>query len=163
MIGSHDTGSQGVYSEHRMMRGSVLIVDDDQDISTIVAEVLSAEGFSVSELRDAHPAIIQAEVARLEPDVVLLDGGEGSGYGYSWMNAAWMRERSRPIPVIMFTGHSTELAEAQIGLSERSRKAAFVGFLSKPFDLRDLVETVSRIVDEPAAIHALVSVGPQRS
>jgi DNA-binding response OmpR family regulator len=142
------------------MRGSVLIVDDDLDISTIVAEVLTAEGFVVSELADAHPGRIQAEVARLEPDLVLLDGGEGSGYGYSWLNAAWMHERSRPIPVIMFTGHSSALAEAQIGLSERSKHAAFVGFLSKPFDLRELVEIVARVVDEPTAVRALAAVGP---
>jgi DNA-binding response OmpR family regulator len=59
------------------MRGSVLIIDDDQAISEIVASVLSDEGFLISELRDAQPAAIQAEVARLEPDVVLLDGGDG--------------------------------------------------------------------------------------
>ena len=61
------------------MRGSVLIVDDDQAISKIVAEVLSEEGFVISELGDAQPAVIQAEVARLEPDVVLLDGSDGAG------------------------------------------------------------------------------------
>jgi CheY-like chemotaxis protein len=117
------------------MRGSVLIVDDDQDISQIVAEVLGEEGFQISVLRDSEPAVIHAEIARLEPDVVLLDGGDGREYGYSWLSAAWMRERPRPIPVIMFTAHAMELAEAQLGASERSKSAAFVGFLPKPFDL----------------------------
>src|ERR1700737_2614065 len=106
-------GTRVIYSAHKM-RGSVLIVDDDQDISKIVAEVLTEEGFLISELRDAHPVAIQAEVARLEPDVVLLDGGDGRDYGYSWLNAAWMRERSRPIAVIMFTAHARELVEAQL-------------------------------------------------
>jgi DNA-binding response OmpR family regulator len=142
------------------MRGSVLIVDDDQDISKIVAEVLSEEGFVISELRDARPATIQAEIARLEPDVVLLDGGDGRDYGYSWLNAAWMRERTRPIPVIMFTARARELAEAQLGVSERSKSAAFVGFLPKPFDMRILVETVARVVDEPAAVQ-LLAVAPR--
>jgi CheY-like chemotaxis protein len=104
MNGSHDTGSRRICAAHSSYAWPVLIVDDDRDISGIVAEILSAEGFVVSELGDAHPAIIQAEVTRLEPDVVLLDGGEGSGYGHSWVNAAWMRERTRPIPVIMFYG-----------------------------------------------------------
>jgi CheY-like chemotaxis protein len=71
------------------------------------------------------------------------------------MNAAWMRGRSRPIPVIMFTAHTSELAEAKLGVSERSKKAAFVGFLSKPFDLRVLVETVARIVEDPAVVRDL--------
>jgi len=138
------------------MRGSVLIVDDDQDVSKIVAEVLSEEGFQISVLRDSQPAVIHAEIARLEPDVVLLDGGDGGGYGDSWVNAAWMRERSRPIPVIMFTAHTRELAEAQLGVSDRSKSAAFLGFLPKPFDLRVLVETVARVVEEPAAVRALL-------
>ena len=142
------------------MRGSVLIVDDDQDVSKIVAEVLSEEGFQISVLRDSQPAVIHAAIERLEPDVVLLDGGDGGGYGDSWVNAAWMRERSRPIPVIMFTAHTRELAEAQLGVSERSKSAAFVGFLPKPFDLRILVETVARVVEEPAAAQ-LLSVAPR--
>ena len=78
----------------------MLIVDDDQDISKIVAAVLTDEGFVISELRDARAAAIEAEVARLEPDVVLLDGGDGMDYGTSWINAAWMHGRTRPIPVI---------------------------------------------------------------
>jgi len=145
------------------MRGRVLIVDDDHDISRIVAEVLSEEGFDIAELGDAQSSVIRAEVARLEPDVVLLDGIGGAGYGASWVNAAWMRERTRPIPVIMFTAHLVELAEAQIGLSERSKEAAFAGFLPKPFDLWVLVETVGRVVKFPTPVRALVSLGQRRN
>jgi two-component system, NtrC family, nitrogen regulation response regulator NtrX len=139
------------------MRGSVLIVDDDQDVSQIVAEVLSEEGFQISVLRDSQPAVIHAAIERLEPDVVLLDGGDGGSYGDSWVYAAWMRERSRPIPVIMFTAHTRELAEAQLGVSDRRKRAAFLGFLPKPFDLRVLVDTVARVVEEPAAVRVLLS------
>jgi CheY-like chemotaxis protein len=103
-------------------------------------------------LGDAQSSVVRAEVTRLEPDVVLLDGTGRAGYGASWMNAAWMRERTRPIPVIMFTAHLVELAEAQIGISERSKKAAFVGFLPKPFDLQVLVETVGRVVNVPRPV-----------
>ena len=138
------------------MRGAVLIVDDDHDISRIVAEVLTEEGFEISELGDAQSSVVRAEVTRLEPDVVLLDGTGGAGYGASWVNAAWMRERTRPIPVIMFTAHTRELAEAQLRVSDRSKSAAFLGFLPKPFDLRVLVETVARVVEEPAAVRALL-------
>jgi DNA-binding response OmpR family regulator len=96
------------------MRGTVLIVDDDHDIYRLVAEVLIEKGFDISELGDAQSSVVQAEVARLEPDVVLLDGSCGEGYGTPWVNAAWMRERTPPIPVIMCTAHLTELAEARL-------------------------------------------------
>ena len=58
----------------------------------------------------------------------------------------------------MFTAHTKELAEGQIRVSERSKKAAFVGFLSKPFDLQVLVETVARVVENPTPVGALRSL-----
>jgi DNA-binding NtrC family response regulator len=130
------------------MGGSELIDDDDEQISALVTEVLTEEGFTVSALADAHTAVIWDEVARLEPDVVLLDGGDGAGYGQSWNNAAWLHERRRPIG-IMFAAHAQELAEGQLGESERSQRAAFAGFIPKPFDIQVLIDIVGRAVKEP--------------
>jgi DNA-binding NtrC family response regulator len=134
------------------MLGSVLIVDDDEDLSGLMVDALREEGFAVTALLDARPAAIQDAVGRLEPDVVLLDGWNAAGYGESWDNAAWLHERRRPIAVIMFTAHARELAEAQLGKTERSHRAAFVGFVSKPFDLQSLIDIVGRAVQEPVAV-----------
>ena len=46
----------------------------------------------------------------------------------------------------MFTAHTWDLAEA-LGGSERSQRAAFEGFLSKPFDVEVLVNTVGGVQD----------------
>jgi FixJ family two-component response regulator len=51
----------------------------------------------------------------------------------------------------MFTANTTELIEAQVQLSERSKHAAFAGFLPKPFNLQILIETVARVIAHPAA------------
>jgi DNA-binding response OmpR family regulator len=134
------------------MSGSVLIVDDDRHISALVTNVLRDAGFTVSELADMSPEAIRAEAARIEPDVVLLDGAGKLGYGESWAGAAWLHERARPIAVIMFTSSARDIAEGEQGESVRSRKAAFVGFVSKPFDIDELVEVVTRAVDEPSAV-----------
>jgi DNA-binding NtrC family response regulator len=138
-----------------VMRGSVLIVDDDRDISSLVAEVLTDEGFAVVELADLQSDAIQHEVTRVEPDVVLLDGWDATGYGQSWLDAAWLHARARPIAVIMFTSHTAELQEAQLGESERSQAAAFVGLVAKPFDLQELIDIVVRAVEEPATVLSL--------
>jgi hypothetical protein len=61
----------------------------------------------------------------------------------------------------MFTAHTRELAEAQMGVSERNKNAAFVGFLPQPFDLRVSVETVARVVEEPRRV-ARFSPSPSR-
>ena len=135
------------------MRGSVLIVDDDRVVSSLVSEVLAEEGFAVVEL--TQPATIQHEVARLEPDVVLLDGWDATGYGQSWIDAARLHARARPIAVIMFTSHTADLQEARLGESERSQAAAFVGVVAKPFDLQEMIDIVARAVEEPATVLSL--------
>jgi two-component system, NtrC family, nitrogen regulation response regulator NtrX len=137
--------------------GSVLIVDDDEDVSALVAEVLTEEGFDVTALADARPAAIWEMVGRVEPDVMLLDGGDAAGYGESWDSAAKLNERSRPIAVIMFTAHAREFAEAELGETLRSQKAAFVGFISKPFNLDVLVDVVRRAVEEPRVVRELLA------
>lgn len=129
------------------MRGSVLIVDNDEGILSLVTEVLRDEGFAVTALVDARLSTLSAALSRVEPDVVLLDGGDAAGYGQSWEIAAWLHERSRPIPAIMFTGHADELTEARLGHSERSTRAAFVGVIGKPFDLQFLIDLVVAAVE----------------
>jgi CheY-like chemotaxis protein len=127
-------------------RGRVLVVDDDRDTADIVEAVLAEEGFTVSLLHRAEPAVLRATVERLEPDCILLDGGSSRDYGLSWDHAAWLRARARPIPVVMFTGHEEATREARRGESERSKAAAFAAILPKPFDLDALAEAVARAV-----------------
>jgi DNA-binding NtrC family response regulator len=87
---------------------------------------------------------MHTEVARFEPDVVLLDSADAAGYGESWNKATWLHARDRPIAVSMFTAHTRELAETKRGISERSKGTAFVGFVPKPFDLQELIDVVGR-------------------
>jgi len=126
------------------MSGSVLIVDDDGTVSALVAEVLTDEGFTVTHLGNTTSEAIRTAVNRLEPAVVLLDGSDKLGYSDSWANAAWLHQRARPVAVIMFTSHSSDLAEGQVRETERSQLAAFVGFIGKPFDLDILLVQVKR-------------------
>ena len=126
--------------------GSVLVVEDDRDIGTLVKQVLAEEGFAVSLVEDGDPGSIRAAVAHLEPDCVLLDGEGPRGYGAAWADAAWISARDRGVSVIMFTGHDAAIREAGRRVSARSRAAGFAGVLPKPFDLDQLIGTVSRAV-----------------
>ena len=64
----------------------------------------------------------------------------------SWDLAAGIRNRSRPVPVVMFTAHAQDVAEAEEATSDRATQAGFAAILAKPFTLDDLVETVARAV-----------------
>jgi CheY-like chemotaxis protein len=90
-------------------------------------------------------------VKQLEPNVVLLDGSDKLGYGDSWAHAAWWHEGPRPVAVIMFTSHANDVAEGQLGDTERSQRAAFVGFVTKPLELDTLLVQVQRTATDYAA------------
>ena len=51
----------------------------------------------------------------------------------------------------MLTDHVLDLAEAQLGAHDRSQRAAFEGFLSKPFDLEVPLNTVAGDVQNLSA------------
>ena len=128
-------------------RRSVLIIDHDRDVSEIVRAVLQDEGYDVAVLSDMSPDAIAAAIGVHEPDAVLLDGDSDLlGYGNSWAEAAQLSRRARRVPVIMFTAHAPDIAEARLAETDRSRDAAFAGIISKPFDLDELLETVARVV-----------------
>ena len=122
----------------------VLVLDNDRDIAELVHAVLTDAGFEVSELTDLRSDAIRIAVGQQEPDCVLLDGASPGDFGESWLNAAWMQTRGRPIPVIMFTADAPAVREARELVSERSRAARFEAVLGKPFDLDELVDRVAR-------------------
>jgi CheY-like chemotaxis protein len=128
-------------------RRSVLIVDNDRDVSEIVRAVLQDEGYEVAVLIDLSPDAIAAMVGIHEPDAILLDGDSDSfEYGQSWAEAAQLSRRDRKVPVIMFTAHAADAAEARLAETDRSRQAEFAGVIMKPFDIEELLATVARAV-----------------
>ena len=124
----------------------VLCVDDDHDVAELVEAILVDEGYEVTCLYDGADDALQRVIGQFEPDCVLLDGTSEVDYGGGWGTAAWMRERRRPVPVVMFTAHSAAAHEAGENVSDRARGAAFSAILTKPFSLDELLETVARVV-----------------
>jgi CheY-like chemotaxis protein len=53
------------------MAATVLVVDDDRDIRDALTQILTEEGFEVTEAGNGQQAL--AEIARKTPDLVLLD------------------------------------------------------------------------------------------
>ena len=126
--------------------GRVLVVDGNQAIADLVQEILADDGYTVTTLADHGPGALQAVVAQLEPDCVLLDGAGPRGYGRSWQDAAWLARRERPVPVVMFSADTEAIQEAQEHTSRQSQAAGFAAAIGKPFGLQDLVRTVARVI-----------------
>ena len=131
----------------RETKPRVLCVDDDRDVAEVVQAILADAGYAVSCLYDVSDDALRRAVGRLEPDCVLLDGVPGAEYG-SWNSAAWLDQRLRHIPVVMFTAHHLDVEEAEEGSSKRAREADFFAVIEKPFQIDELLDVVARAVGE---------------
>ena len=123
---------------NRLPRRRILIVDDNRDSATSLAQVLKIMG---NDARTAHDGLEAVELATaFRPDVVLLDIGMPRLNGYD----ACRRIREQP------WGHSTLLV-AMTGWGQeedrrRSREAGFDFHLVKPVD----AVAIERLLQESA-------------
>lgn len=117
----------------------VLIVDDEADIRTMVAGILSDEGYETRTAVDADSAL-QA-VSDRAPALLILDIWlQGSRLdGLDLLDV--MKERLPDIPIVMISGHGTiETAVSAI------QRGAF-DFIEKPFQTDRMVLVVERALE----------------
>lgn len=120
----------------------VLLVDNDEDLAEVVKAILTDEGFAVTTLNETNHEAIAAAVGRVEPDCILLDSAEGPAFGGSWSEAAYLSQRARAVPSVMFTAHASAVSEARDRTSKRAIEADFTSIVPKPFTLDELLQAV---------------------
>jgi CheY-like chemotaxis protein len=121
----------------------VLAIDDSPDVLALLRDVLETEGFRVT--TSAAP-VAPAEVARLAPDIVLLDvlfGREERGL------EVLRRLREEPAtaatPVVLCSGATEPIRRLDAPLLEGA-----TGLVLKPFDVDALLDEIARVLPDPA-------------
>ena len=132
----------------------VLIVEDERDITDLIAFNLERAGYSVLK---AHDGITGASMAIHEqPDLVILDLMLPGKDGYAVFKEIRRDARSRDIPVIMLT------ARAQTEDRIQGLEAGADDYLTKPFSPKELLLRVQAVLKRsdgtPGAV--LVQHGP---
>jgi two-component system, OmpR family, response regulator len=122
----------------------IAVVDDEPDITQLLAMYLSTHGMRVSVA--ASGAELDALMARDRPDLVLLDLGLP---GEDGLAVARRLRGGGPIGLIIVTGRG-DAVDKVVGL-----EIGADDYVTKPFDLRELLARVKavlrRIVGDPAA------------
>ncbi len=116
----------------------VLIADDDQSIRSLLTSFLESEGFGTIEAksgRDVIPAI-----TKTRPDVVIMDL-RMPGMGGLDVLDQMKRMKMDDIPVLTMTAYGT----SNIAIEAIQRGA--YDYVTKPFELDDLLMTVKRTID----------------
>lgn len=118
---------------------TILIVEDNEKNMKLARDVLQSKGYATLE------AVTGEEGVRLaidrKPDLVLMDIQLPGINGIE----ALRRVRADPgcarIPVVAFTASVTPTDRSQISA------AGFDGFLSKPINLKEFLDTVKRVLE----------------
>lgn len=121
------------------MSSEILVVDDEDDIRKLIADVLSDEGYETRDAGSAEAALAAIEARR--PTLVLLDiwlqGSAMDGIGV-------LREIRRvyhDLPVIMISGHGS------IETAVEAIKIGALDFIEKPFETDRLLISVNRAIE----------------
>lgn len=114
-------------------RHRVLVADDEPAIVEMIRDILEEYGFRVVTAANGAEALRLVEEA--EPEVVLLDMNmpvlDGEGF------VAAVRERGLRIPIVIMTaGSSAKRWAVELGAE---------GYLSKPFELSNLIDVTKRL------------------
>ncbi|HEY8641570.1 MAG TPA: response regulator [Candidatus Dormibacteraeota bacterium] len=111
----------------------VLLVEDDARLQTLGRKILERHGYQVLLAGDGRVAVELAGSGR--PDLVLMDVSLPEMDG---LEATRLIKLDQPdLPVVALTAHAMERDR------ERTRDAGCDGFLSKPYQIPDLLAAVS--------------------
>ncbi len=114
---------------------TILVVDDDPAIPTLMRQVLRGEGYHV--VVASAPEAAGTILATLRCALVLTDTLNATDRADPdcWDGLAAIRDAARGTPVTIFSAHHLDVFE---GYAARG----FAGVISKPFDLDGLLATI---------------------
>lgn len=114
---------------------SILVIDDEPGICTLLKEVLVRQGHQVYEARDGIAGLEQ--FYRVQPDLVLVDVNMPGRDGFAVLKE--IRRQNTIVGVLMISA----LKQAHLVASALASGAD--GYLNKPFQLTELLREVQRV------------------
>jgi two-component system response regulator GlrR len=122
--------------------GKILLVDDDPGLLRLLSIRLRAEGYEVEAVESAHKAL--ATLNRFSPDLVITDLRMDDMDGIGLLKE--LQTRSPGLRVVIITAHGT-IPDAVLA----TQSGAF-GFLTKPVDKDELLQTVRKAIKVSGSI-----------
>lgn len=112
----------------------VLLIEDEPNIIQAISFILSRDGWRVDTHADGATAV--AEVARRDPDVVILDVMLPNKSGFDVLKELRAGDETKNLPILMLT------ARGQDRDRELAERYGASRFMTKPFANSDVLDTV---------------------
>ena len=118
----------------------ILIAEDDRDIRELVTLTLTFHGFEVVSAENGARAV---ELAPTDDfDLILMDVRMPKMTGYEACRAIKAQDKTKDVPVIFLSAKGQE-AEIETGFEVGATQ-----YILKPFAPQELVDTITRILDQ---------------
>ena len=117
---------------------SILIVDDSEDMRTLLGQVLEDEGYTLYFAEDGNMAIEQAVTHR--PTLILMDMSLPGISGWEAVEQLRKKPEFQHTPIIAVTAYVTKADE------ERAKAVGCDAHLGKPFDIMQVLDTIDELL-----------------
>ncbi len=117
----------------------ILIIDDQPSIRGLLQVAAEEAGADVRSAGDGQSALLLLESS--VPDLVLLDQAMPGMDGWAVIESLRTSARTASIPIVLVT------SSRDFSSFELARNLGVAAFVSKPFRLNEVIETMRRILD----------------
>ena len=119
------------------MSSYILIADDYEDNRELLRLILEIEGYATREASDGRECVTIAQAD--PPSLALIDLSMPNLDGWGALRMLREDQRTRNVPCVAITAFAAE-ADRQ-----RAINAGFDAYLSKPYQSKDLLDTINRL------------------
>ena len=127
-----------------MAERRALVIDDEPDITTYLAAILTDHGWTVRTANSGDDGLARAQEE--PPDVILLDMMMPDRGGLSCLVAIRKDPKLQRIPVIVVSGIQEKLTSDYHQFLERAKRFRPEAYLDKPVNVEELMRTVEKVV-----------------
>ncbi len=120
----------------------ILIIDDEEDVTTYLSTFFNDNGFSTISAVDGKEGVEKA-VAEI-PDLITLDVSMPEESGVKALRDLQNNEVTKNIPVIIVTGVSTDIKRF---IESRKQVHPPEGFFEKPIDRDELLKRIKELLE----------------
>ncbi|MDH5246187.1 MAG: response regulator [Betaproteobacteria bacterium] len=118
---------------------TILIVEDNEQNMKLARDVLQAKGYATLEAESGEEGVRLS--LEKKPDLILMDIQLPGINGIEALRQIRLDPACAHIPVVAFTASVMQADRSEISA------AGFDGFLGKPINLREFLETVKRLIE----------------
>jgi two-component system chemotaxis response regulator CheY len=124
-----------------MKKTTVLVVDDSCAVRQHISMLLARAGFAIAQAADGVQGLATIDSDRTI-NMVICDINMPNMNGLEMLEKVKAKPENKSLPVLMLT------TEGEVALVKRAKQAGAVGWIVKPFNPAQLVQTVGHLTGE---------------